>query len=70
MNIFTIAFDILNVAYAGEGLVPAEAESIVMVPYLSLRKFTHNEAIANTLLTLTAIILSHSLRLDSQIVPY
>jgi hypothetical protein len=70
MNIFTIAFEMLKVPYAGEGFIPAEAVRIVIVPCLSFKKFTHREAKANTLLTLTAIIRSHSFKFDSLIVPY
>ena len=69
MNILTIAFEMLNVAYPGAGLIPADAESIVIVPH-SLMKFTHREAVANTLRMFTAIIQSHSFKLDSLTVPY
>jgi len=69
MNMFIIAFEILKVPYAGDGLIPAEADKIVTVPYLSFRKLIHKDTIANTLLTFTAINQSHSLRFVSLTVP-
>lgn len=64
----TIAFEMLNVAYPGAGLIPAEADKIVIVPH-SLIKFTQREAVAKTLHMLTAIIRSHSFKLVSLTVP-
>lgn len=68
MNMLTIALEILNVAYPGAGRMPAEAERIVIEPK-GLMKFTQSEAVAKTLLMLTAIILSHSFKLVSLTVP-
>lgn len=68
MNIFTIAFEILKVAYPGAGLTPAEAERIVIDPK-GFMKLTQREAVANTLQIFTAIILSHSFKFVSLTVP-
>jgi len=70
MNIFTIAFEILNVPYPGDGLIPALADKIVIVPSLSFKKLTQRLTIAKTLRTFTAINQSNSLRFVSQMVPY
>jgi hypothetical protein len=66
MNMFTMAFETLKIAWLGEGFEPAAAVRIVITPCRSFKKFTHRDVIAKTDLTLTAIIQSHSFRFDSR----